>query len=570
MNILSFVYGDGGHDTSAALVCDGALVAAVEEERLTRVKHDGGLPLHAIDFCLSRAGIEMSQVDVLAFPTKPFRTGRDSYHAEMDLRFVRRLHREGTIRSRSLLHKVALNVSSHLGSRFNWGMASTYREAFALLRGRYGTLPPIRYYDHHRAHAAAAYLTAGWERAAVVTIDGRGGPYATVTWKAEGSQLHRLRAEPYTNSLGVFYELCTCYLGLGIFGQGKAMGLAAYGDSGLFQNQVARLLETTDSLWYRYHSPPRPDILGFSSRNHEPVVQAPYKDFAAACQKALEGAVARIVHSTIQEVGTRKLCLGGGVALNCSCNGQLLASELADEIWLFPASGDAGLPVGAALLAAADAGEFSRQRLDHAYWGPEFDLSACEEALRREPQVVYRRVSDPVSEVADALAAGHVVGWFQGRMELGPRALGHRSILSDVRSIGIRDRVNKIKGRESWRPLAPIVPADRASEFFSPGTGTPFMLFAMRVRPEARSLIPAVVHVDGSARPQTLTREQNQRLYDLLLAFGKITGLPVLLNTSFNAAGEPIVCTPEDALRTFLATRLDYLLLEDFLVARKS
>lgn len=271
------------------------------------------------------------------------------------------------------------------------------------------------------------------------------------------------------------------------------------------------------------------------------------------------------------EAGCRELvCLGGGVALNCSANGALLASRVAERVWVFPASGDAGLAVGAALLCAAEQGEPVRDKLERAYWGPDCGRAACEAALRDEARVAVCDVRGSLAEtVAQALADGKIVGVCRGRMEFGPRALGNRSILADSRRVEIRDRVNRLKGRELWRPLAPAVPAERAGEFFELRHESPFMLLRADVKTSVRALIPGAVHVDGSARPQTVTREQNEFYYDLLGRFGEMTGVPVVLNTSFNVVGEPVVCTPGDAIRSFLAAGLDLLVLGDLLVERR-
>jgi carbamoyltransferase len=298
------------------------------------------------------------------------------------------------------------------------------------------------------------------------------------------------------------------------------------------------------------------------------VLEGPWADFAAAAQEALEAAIFRVAQSALEASGAPLLCLGGGVTLNCSANGRLLASGAVPALHLFPATGDGGLSAGAALLAAAEAGGPRPAPVVHAYQGPEYDAGACEAALREAGGVRWRRVGDPAAHAAGLLAAGEVIGWFQGGMEMGPRALGNRSILADPRQEATRDRVNRIKNREPWRPLAPVVPAGRAAEFFELRGESPFMLQAVQVRSEARARIPAVVHVDGSARPQTVAAGQNPRLHALLEAFGARTGVPVLLNTSFNDADEPIVCTPGDAIRTFLRTGLDALLLGDFEVRR--
>lgn len=570
MNILSFLYWKGCHDTSAALVCDGRLVAAAEEERFSRRKHDGAVPLRAIDFCLRHAGLTMADIDLIAFPDMPFRSGPNSRVAEMDFDVLQRVRTSGRTRLRAVAHKSVLDLLLRFGASFDWQMDPTVAEGFTALADTYTTLPPVRYYGHHLAHAALAYLSSGFDEAAIATIDGRGDPYATVTWRAGDNSIARMRAEPFTNSLGFFYRDCTRYLGLGSFGEGKTMGLAAYGDKNVYAGRIASMLQTNGPSWYRYINKPSLDLLGFPRRNGQPAVDAPYRDFAAGLQDVLETTVERVSRSAMEQAKSRRLCLGGGVALNCAANGALVASGIAESIWVFPAAGDSGLSIGAALLASVEAGEFKQGRIDTASWGPDFDSAQCEAAIHSDERLSCYRADNLSNEMARALATGQVVGWFQGRMEIGPRALGNRSILADPRTVQMRDRVNRIKNRELWRPLAPVVLADRAAEFFELSAPSPFMLFATKVRPEKRSVIPAVVHVDGSARPQTVSRDQNHSLYELVSSFSHLTNVPVLLNTSFNTASEPIVCTPEDAIKTFMATDLDLLVLGDLIVRKRA
>jgi carbamoyltransferase len=568
VNILGLSYHQGCHDTSAALVCDGELVAAAEEERFTRQKHESTVPLRSIASCLQSAGIDFADIDILAYPDLPFRTGRSSPHGEFGASFFKSMKSDGRLRRRSLLHKRLLDFLLRAGVSFNFGIHPAVSFALSEVQKSYGQLPPVRFFDHHRSHAAAAFLTSGLERASIATIDGQGGQCATVTWEGCETSLRRIDAMPWYNSLGHFYSNCTSYLEFGDYGEGKTMGLASYGNKAAYAELFKSVLPCEGSQWYWYRSLPDARCLGFHPRQIASPASSPYTDFAAAAQNALQEAIQRVVRAAIDKAQCRDLCLGGGVALNCSSNGALLASGLSSSIWIFPASGDAGLSVGAALLAASEIGELRRKRIDTPYWGPEFCRAKYERALAGNSRLVYRRSPDLVNEIAECLASGEVVGWFQGRMEFGPRALGNRSILADPRRADVRDRVNLIKSREPWRPLAPVVPAERAAEFFESSAPSPFMLFATKVRPTVRSLIPAVVHVDGSARPQTVALQQNPLLYNLITAFSERTRVPVLLNTSFNTAEEPIVCTPEDAIRTFLATELDVLVLGDHVVRR--
>ena len=569
MIVLGFTFWKGSHDSSAALVRDGELVAAAEEERFSRVKHDGRVPFSAIDYCLSAAGISMQDVSWIAYPDRPFRTGADSQLAEMKPETLDTMVRDGKARRRSRLHKKALDVASRAGIAPNLGMHPMVAEGFRGLEARYGKLPPVKYYGHHLAHAAAAYLTSGFDEAAVVTIDGRGGPLSAATWHARENRIDVLDEEPYTNSLGWFYRDCTRFLGLGDFGEGKLMGLAPYGHAAEQISRINALIDTTDARWFRYRTAPSEDVTGFPRRESEDVLSGPYADFAAATQHALERGYERAVRSAVGRARTRKVCVGGGVALNCSANGKLLQSAVAEDMWLFPASGDAGLSVGAALLCARDIGELAPRRIESPYHGPEYTDTEIESALRSEPRITYTRPGNLSVEVAKSIAGGCVTGWFQGRMELGPRALGNRSILADPRTIAMRDKVNRVKGREMWRPLAPSVLADHAAEYFVRVPPNAFMLFATQVKELAREVAPAIVHVDGSARPQPVSRALNAPYYELISAFNALTGVPIVLNTSFNAEVEPIVCSPADALRTFLSTELDLLAIGPFVVKKK-
>lgn len=572
MNILSFFHFPGAHDTSAALVRDGILVAATEEERLTRVKHDGSVPLRSIEFCLDQSGLAMSDVDLIAFPDLPFRSGAGSRLSDIDARTLGRLYRHGEAKLHTFLHYAGVQLSQRLGrNRRSWQLSSQAEAVFRQVSAQFGPLPRIVYYQHHRAHAASAFLTSGDPDAAICTADGRGDVYSAVTWRGRGSAVRRLSAEPWFNSLGFFYRDCTDYLGLGPFAEGEAMGLSAYGAAAELEVPVGRLLNTqATSRWYRYEERPSQQALGFPPRTDADATSSPYPQFAAAAQAALERALFRMADSALKQSRSGSLCMGGGVALNCAANGRLLARPEIESLWAFAASGDAGLSVGAALLAAADAGELPRQRLDHAYFGPETSEAEIIAAVETEPTLELRRPRDVVEEAAGRLAADQIIGWSQGRMELGPRALGNRSILANPASTETRDRVNRLKGRESWRPLAPSILAERAGEYFELPGESPFMLLAAPVRPRTRAEAPAIVHADGSARPQTVRQDQNPKFRRLLEAFERRTAVPMLLNTSFNIAGEPIVCDAMDGIRSFQAMGLDAFVCGDFVITAKN
>ncbi len=570
MNILGYSYGSDNHDTSAAILCDGVLVAAAEEERFSRVKHDERFPLSAIELCLKRAQLSMDEIDLIALPCKPFRTGRQSELADLDADTFRQIRAADNTSWRRRCHNLLLDTYIQIGEpwKFPWQRHNTPREGLALLRRHFGSVPEVRFYGHHQAHAAATYYTSGWDTATIVTMDEVGGPFSTVIWQGEGTRIRQLGAELHTNSLGKFYTDCTKFLGFSDYEEGKTMGLAAYGDPSRFAERVSQLLDAKQACGYRYLRPPSREVLGFSPRTDEDPLRPPYPDFAAAVQSTFECAVRQVASRAMRASGTRNLCLGGGAMLNCSSNAGLKKANLTTDIWIFPGASDCGLSVGAAMLAAAEVQDWRPARLPHAYLGPDFGESECEMALRQQAGITYHRTGDVEAEVARQLASGKTVGWFQGRMEFGPRGLGNRSILADPRDATMHRRVNQLKGREAWRPLAPVVMAERSSEYFNPDGASPFMLFRATVHPDVQAKVPSIVHTDGSARPQTVAHDQNPRLYKLIANFAQITSVPMLLNTSFNAAGEPIVCTPSDAIRTFKRMGLDLLVLGDFIVTR--
>jgi carbamoyltransferase len=566
--VLGIGITNGGHDSSAAIIADGRLVAAAEEERFTRVKHDGALPLEAIRFCLTHAGVTMDDVDVIAIPERPYRTGRESNLAWVDVRSFRDLAQRGLVRRRSYFHKRLLDVAG--GRHWPYGISiSTFMsESLRSLRGEFGQLPPVRFFGHHESHASAAFYLSGFDESAVLTVDGRGGYDSAVIWHGGPQRIRPLYTQHYADSLGNFYDDCTSYLGLGDFSNaGKTMGLSAYGDSCRFEKAVGAMYHF-DQLPFRYTRPPSQDLLGFAPRDGADIMSGQYADFAAAAQRIVEGAMATLTRVAMDLTGAANLCLGGGVAMNCSANGKIHAMDGVDHLSLFPAASDAGLSVGAALLAAAAAGESAGTRLDDAYLGPACTEDEIRSAISKTRGRIDVRRMPSESAVAELIISGAVVGWVQGRMEFGPRALGARSILADARSSAIRDHVNRCKGRELWRPLAPMILEEHAAEYFEGLDRSRFMMLAVPVRARCRSRIEGAVHVDGSARPQTVPRDGPQRLRRLLQAVHARIGVPVLLNTSFNAAGEPLVCTPADAVRAFLRMGLDALVIEDWLITR--
>ncbi len=585
------------HDSAAALVVDGRIVAAAQEERFTRKKHDPAFPARAAEACLREAGITADDLDYVAFYDKPLTkferlletylsyapSGFRSFRLAIPLWLKDKLHMRGTIR-RGL------------------GGATRARLVFA---------------DHHETHAASAFFPSPFDSAAILTLDGVGEWTTAAFGVGEGNRIRLTDHISFPHSLGLLYSAFTYYCGFKVnSGEYKLMGLAPYGRP-IYRDLILEKLidlKSDGSFWLdmdffqycqgltmtnsRFHQ-----LFGGPPRAPESPLEQRHMDLAASIQDVTEEAVLRIGRHIRQKTGMKSLVLAGGVALNCVANGRLLREGEFDDIWIQPAAGDAGGALGAALfvwhqLLDRPRSPGGRDAQQGSLLGPRFSTDEIERALARQGGS-GRRFDDEtelLEHVAGLLAEGKVVGWFQGRMEFGPRALGARSILGDPRSPAMQATMNvKIKFRESFRPFAPVVLRDRASEWFDldPKHESPYMLLVAPVReerrvpvdPEAlrvmandpdlrkrvnvvRSEIPAVTHVDYSARVQTVDEERNPRFARLLEAFERLTGCPVLVNTSFNVRGEPIVGSPEDAYRCFLATDMDALVLEDIVIVK--
>ena len=544
------------HDSSVALIEDGKVVFAVAEERLSRIRKDRGFPKLGIAAALADRGIEFQDLDAVAFGwNKPPATQLHTLLSSLRGQLPRSLP--------FIAHSLAgipREIYDGIGKRD--------------LQHLFGNVEPI-YIDHHEAHAWSAYALSGFDEATVVVMDGRGARQATTIYHAQGQTLRRIRQINYPNSLGAFYEGFTDLLGFERHSdEWKVMGLAAYGEPVVDLSNCIRIgkdgyrinAQLLIGRWWG-------DIAALERefgprRNPEHLTQAD-RDLAASVQHALEQAVFAVVRGAVAATGCRKVCLAGGVAMNSKANGRLLASGIVDDLFVQPAATDDGTAVGAALAAHGHIGlEIPRYRQDEAYWGPGFTNDEITAALRTFKLRSFE-VPNIERQAAQLLAEGNVIGWFQGRMEFGPRALGNRSILADPRRAEMKDRVNEaVKFREGWRPFAPSCLAEHASEFFAGCSDAPFMILCFDVLPEAAPLIPAVTHADGTARVQTVTREANPRYRELIRQFAAITGVPVVLNTSFNLRGEPIVCTPKDAIRTFYSSGLDFLVLGDHVVAK--
>jgi carbamoyltransferase len=575
------------HDAAAALVVDGTVVAAAQEERFTRKKHDSGFPHHAVKACLQIAGVKPAELDHVAFYDKPF------------LKFERLLETYLAFAPRgfaSFRHALPVWVKDKLFQR------NTLLKELKQIDPAADWQAMLLFSEHHLSHAASAFYPSPFRRAAVLTMDGVGEWTTTSLALGDGRDLKVIREIHFPHSLGLLYSAFTYYTGFKVnSGEYKVMGLAPYGRPRYVQKIRDHLIDIKDDGSFRLNldyfeyctgltmTNSRFDALfGGPPRKPEERLTQREMDLAASIQVITEEVVLKLAHAISAETGERNLCLAGGVALNCVANGKLLRKKSYDRLWLQPAAGDAGGALGAALVAyhlykGQDRSPMNG-RLDAmqgGYLGPEFSNDEIASRLRKAGAVFETLDDERLLEVcAASLAEGKALGWFQGRMEFGPRALGARSILGDARSPTMQKTLNlKVKYRESFRPFAPSVLAEDAAEYFDLDCESPYMLLCADVAQahcipmtEAqralfgidqlnvpRSSIPAVTHVDYSARVQTVHRETNPRYWELLSHFKKLTGCPVIVNTSFNVRGEPIVATPEDAFRCFMGTEIEVL-----------
>ncbi len=551
-----------GEDNAAAILVDGELLGSVEEERLSRIKHARETPpTKAIAWCLEQAGCELSDVDVIAVGFSDPLTILADNLADVARRTVARQRYGRSLRGEYAhyrRHKFLFGrLSSYLG-------ASRVRDWKRLVRQR-----RLVFVRHHVAHAASAFLLSPFDEANIISLDGNGGEDAGLLGYGRGTAIHPLEFVDREVSWGVLYERFTAALGFRPHNdEGKVMGLAAYGEDGGEPFPFLRL-RTNGFPSYDRHGMDEMLSQIRPRRPGESPINGYHEHIAAQLQFTLEQALARISEVLYERTGLSDLCLAGGVALNCSANGKLLELPHVSRVFVQPAASDAGTALGAAVYVhTTRTGDRPRTTFDHAYWGPEFSNEAIE-AILVQAKVPYRRCENIAAEAARLIAAGKIVGWFQGRLELGPRALGARSILADPRSIEVKDAVNKnAKFREAWRPFAPSLPAERMEEYFGTRHPSSFMILAFQARDGVKSRIPATLHVDGTGRPQTVTKETNPRYWHLLHEMEKQTGVPVVLNTSFNVDSEPIVCTPRDALRTFYASGMDALAIGDFVLEK--
>jgi carbamoyltransferase len=577
MSVDTYVLGINAYhaDASAALLRNGEIVAAVEEERFNRIRHSAGFPLLAIRHCLQRAGISISDVTHIGVSRVP------TAHLINKLTFVlyNRLaaSHQGLDRLRSVekIRNLKTVLAEALGSP-----ESEIRAEFHNV-------------EHHMAHMASAFLVSPFDEAAVLSIDSFGDLCSTMLGRGSRNGIEKLDSVFFPHSLGLFYTAITQYLGFDKYGdEGKVMGLAPYGEPRLVERMMEIVRPASNGLFElnldyfthhlggiemswdygtpqisRVYSDRMIEAFG-PGRQPEDAITEQHRDIAASLQRCLEIHLFRLLRQLHEKTGMTNLCIAGGVAYNAVANGLIRQETPFREIYIQPAAGDSGTALGVALhIWNTQLGNPRHSVMRDAYLGPDFSESQTEAALRALG-VPFERRDDVEERAADLLAAGKIVGWFQGRMEFGPRALGNRSILADPRQREIKTILNRrIKHRESFRPFAPAVLAEHVEEWFESAYPSPFMLMVFKVRPEKREQVPATEHVDHTGRVQSVSREVNPRFWSVIEAFRRRTGVPMVLNTSFNE-NEPIVCSPEDALHCFATTTMDALIIGDFLVTR--
>lgn len=534
------------HDSAAAVVKDGVIIATAEEERFNRIRHSRGTPKEAIAYCLEEAGVTLAQIDVIAIANNPYAP---------------------FTRLRPNLHPV----------NFARDVINIFIFEYYKRQLRKQTKAEIIFVDHHLAHAASTYYCSGFTKANILTIDGSGETESFAFFVGDKGVLKRIWDIPLGNlftkkkwnSIGGVYSRMTAFLKLGTHSEGKTMGLASYGTPRFDFSKILNIKSHTDYVIDRRNIQ---NLYGeFERKDSKAPLTQEHKDLAASLQHALENSLVNLAREAFEFNGVRNFALAGGVALNCNTNTRILLEDFCDELFLQPAAHDGGIALGAALYASATHGQVPTEKLIHAYYGPGFSNESIEKLLKNaKVKYQYYEHIEPVT--AQHIAGGKIVAWFQGRMEMGPRALGNRSILADPTVAGINDKINEhVKHREVWRPFAPSIIEESAPKYFEgvdKAKESPFMLHTFYVKEAYKNEFPAITHVDGSSRIQTVRKEQNERYYNLMKEIEKLNGHPIVLDTSFNDKGEPIVCTPQDAIRCFYGTGIDVLVIGNFVLEK--
>ncbi len=555
------------HDSGAALVRDGQLIAAAEEERFNRKKHYSDFPHLAIEYCLREAGITLDDVDHIGFYEKPF------------VKFNRILE--------TILADWPRTYTGWIKSIPPW--LTKKLNLSKTLQKELGTEKDILFCQHHLSHAASAFLPSPFDEAAIITADGV-GEWTTTGWgTGRGSDIDITHEISFPHSVGLLFSAITAYLGFRVNdAEWKVMGLAPYGTP-KYVDKFDDIVDLRDDGSFRLnmsyfdftHSTSRTfskkweQHFGRPMRPKETELDDFHRDIAHSGQKVVEEIMVRMARHVQKETGMKNLCMAGGVALNCVANWRMLQETDFENIFIQPAAGDSGGALGTALYISNTVLKHPRVfEMKHACWGPGFSDDEVIACLNRNDVKfeTFDREEDLLAKTAEMIDNGKVIGWYQGRLEFGPRALGNRSLVADARSLKMKDVINaKVKFREAFRPFAPSILKERAHEFFEmpEGMDAPFMLLVPKVRPEMHKVLPAITHEDGTGRVQTVTEEANGRYYRLIKAFEKRTGVPVVINTSFNVRGEPIVCTPQDAYDTFMNTGIDAVVMGNCVVTEK-
>ena len=590
------------HDSAACLIVDGEITSSVQEERFSRIKHDAKFPRNALKYCLINSNLTLKDIDLIIYYEKPLLTferlletylgsaprGGRSFIAAMQTWLKEKLFIKNEIKNQ--LKKIQSELSKSIDQSFE--------------------LPKLLFSEHHLSHAASAFFPSPFEEAAILCMDGVGEWATTSAWMGNGKRIKPLWEISFPHSLGLLYSAFTYYCGFKVnSGEYKLMGLAPYGEPKYVDLIKDNLIDIKDDgtfkldmSYFKYHRGFRMTgrkfhkLFGSPPRKNETDLTQFHMDLAASIQVVTEDIVLLLAKAIKRESGAKNLCLAGGVALNCVSNGKLLREKVFDNIWIQPAAGDAGTALGAALLAHYEYTDNERtvdpeDSMKGTYLGPHFSNEYIKDYLNKiNAKYSSKEDNELFTDLAKLLDEGNVIGWFNGPMEFGPRALGGRSIVGDPRNLEMQSVMNlKIKYRESFRPFAPSVLEEDISSQFEMETKSPYMLLVAPVKKElcnemnneqknlfgieklniSRSTIPAITHVDYSARVQTVSKKTNPRYYNLIKAFKKETGCPTIINTSFNVRGEPIVCTPQDAYRCFMRTEMDILVLENQILLKK-
>jgi carbamoyltransferase len=562
------------HDSSACIIKDGKLLAAAEEERFTHIKHGKRpvpfstyeLPFHAIDYCLKTAGIHINEVDHFAYSFDPVILLGASIDEFIKLPVNPQKHMiDSTWNSPwdPLFLLSILQAPEHLADGWPHHLQKNFIGAH---------IPREKWHfvNHHLSHAASAFHASPFSNAAVMTIDGRGERATTSYYSGNGNELTPLLEVTMPHSLGLLYEKVTAHLGfLHSSDEYKVMALASYGKPE-FVNEFRSIIHVSDNGTYNIDDADFTALFG-PKRKKDAEFGKHHFNIAHSLQVVLQETVLQLTEWLYKKTEEDNLCMAGGVALNCVLNAYIKNYGPFRNVWVQPAAGDAGTSLGAALWIDVKERKSTGRSftMDHAYWGPEYSDDSIEKFLKWA-KISYRKLDNIAQEAAQLLADDQIIGWYQGRMEFGPRALGSRSILASPISASMQARLNEVKDREDFRPVAPVVLEEDAPEWFEGATYSPFMLFVYNVREDKADKIPAVRHIDGTARIQTVNKLQHERYYELLKEFKKITGVPVLVNTSFNTLGKPIVNSPRDAVECFWSSPFDALVIGSFLIEKKA